>query len=132
MTKFFNKFKKSCFWPIFGPFSHLGQNFFSPESPLSRTISHGFLAPCQNSEKTNDTLPRTDRRTNRPYFIGPFRLPPGVQKEILSCNKKHISSYIKDVQLPEIVSDLKVCLGRARLSCTNFTWSILEYLNPNN
>ena len=22
---------------------------------------------------------RTDRRTERPYFIGPFRLPPGVQ-----------------------------------------------------
>ena len=23
---------------------------------------------------------RTDGRMDRPYFIGPFRLPPGVQK----------------------------------------------------
>ena len=23
---------------------------------------------------------RTDRRTERPYFIGPFKLAPGVQK----------------------------------------------------
>ena len=25
---------------------------------LSRTTSYGFLAPCQNLEKTNDTIPR--------------------------------------------------------------------------
>ena len=31
---------------------------------LSRTTSHGFLASCQNFEKTNDTIPRKlpDRR----------------------------------------------------------------------
>ena len=29
------------------------------ENPaLSRTTSYGFLAPCQNLEKTNDTIPR--------------------------------------------------------------------------
>ena len=50
------------------------------------TTSYGFLALCQNSEKTNDTIPRKrlDRRTDRPYFIGPFRLPPGVQKADIS------------------------------------------------
>ena len=49
---------------------------------LSGTTSYGFLAPYQNSEKTNDTIPRKgpDRRTDRPYFIEPFRLSPGVQK----------------------------------------------------
>ena len=60
MIKFFNKFKKTCFWPIFGPFSQfLGQNFFSPENrDLSHTASCGFLAPCQNLEKTKDKIPR--------------------------------------------------------------------------
>ena len=66
-TKSFNKFKKPCFWSIFGPFSQtLGQKIF-PENPaLSYTTSYGFLAPYQNSEKTNDTIPRKrlDRKTN--------------------------------------------------------------------
>ena len=45
MTKFFNKFKNSCFGPVLSP-------------GLSRTTSYGFLAPCQNLEKTNDALSR--------------------------------------------------------------------------
>ena len=33
MTKFFNKLKKPCFLPIFGPFSQfLGQKHFFPEN----------------------------------------------------------------------------------------------------
>ena len=44
------------FWsifPIFGP----KKNF--PENPTpSLTTSYRFLAPCQNLEKTNDTIPR--------------------------------------------------------------------------
>ena len=50
----------------------------------SGTTSHEFLAPCQNLEKTNDSIPRkcldrrkdrrmdgsTNRRTSSPYFIG--------------------------------------------------------------
>ena len=90
MTKFPNKFKKPCFWPILGPFSQFwGQKKFSWKIQLSRTTSYGFLAPCKNLEKVNDTIQRkcpdrqTDRwkdgRANRPCFIGPFRLPPGVQ-----------------------------------------------------
>ena len=87
MTKFFNKFKKP-FLAIFVPFSQFfGQEIFF------RTTSYGFLASCQDFEKTNDTIPRKppDRRkdgrtdgqkdgsTNRPYFIEPFCLPQGVQ-----------------------------------------------------
>ena len=65
MTKSSNKFKNPCFWPFLGPFSHLlGQKIF-PENPiLPRTTSYGFLAPRQNLEKINDTIPRKcpDRR----------------------------------------------------------------------
>ena len=101
MKKFFNKFQKPYFWPIFGPFSQfLGQkNFFLENAALSHTTSYGFLAPCQNLEKTNYTIPRKrldrrkdgwkDRRmegqnngrTDRPYSIGPFQLSPGVHEE---------------------------------------------------
>ena len=62
MTKFFSKFKKPCFWPIFPIF---GAKFvFLENLAPSRTTSYGFLAPCQNLEKTNDTIPRKrpDRR----------------------------------------------------------------------
>ena len=62
MIKSFNKFKK----PVFGPFLVYFPKFFSPENPaLSHTTLYGFLASCQNSEKTNDAIPM---------------LPPGVQK----------------------------------------------------
>ena len=56
----FNKFKKSNFWSIFGPFSQFfGQQFFFTENlALSRTISYGFLAPWQKVEKTKDEIPR--------------------------------------------------------------------------
>ena len=73
------------FWSIFTSFG--AKNFF-PENPaLSRTTSYKFLALCQNSEKTKDTIPKKllDRRTDRPYFIGPFWLLQGVQKETAMC-----------------------------------------------
>ena len=67
MTKFSNKLKKPCFWPILGLFFPvLGLQKF-PENPaLPRTTSYEFLAPCQASEKANDTIPRkrVDRRTD--------------------------------------------------------------------
>ena len=76
MTKCFNKFEKSCFWPIFdpfGPFSQIFglQNVFQ-RIRLSRTISYEYVAPCKNLEKTNDTTPRncldrgTGGRTDKP------------------------------------------------------------------
>ena len=85
MTTFLSKIKKPCFESNFGPFSQFLEIFW--EIQPSCTTSHWFLAPCQNLEKTNDTIPRKhlvrwkDRRKDRPYFIGPFRLPPGVQKK---------------------------------------------------
>ena len=55
--------------PVFGPFltyflNFLGKNFFLESPTLSRTTSYGFIASCQNLEKTNDTIPgkRPDRR----------------------------------------------------------------------
>ena len=88
MTKFFNILKKPCFWPIFPNF---GTKFYFLENPaLSRTTSYGFLASCQDLEETNDTIQRKhlgrrkDRRTDRPYLIGPFQLMPGVQKHNLN------------------------------------------------
>ena len=49
MTKFFNKFKNPCFWSIF---PILGAQ------RLCHANLYRFLAPCQNLEKTNDTIPR--------------------------------------------------------------------------
>ena len=59
MTTLFNEFKKPCFlahfWSIFPIFG---------AKKNSRTTSYGFLAPYQNLEKTNNTIPRKrpDRR----------------------------------------------------------------------
>ena len=63
MTKFSNKFKKPCFWPIFPIFG--AKKIFLENPALSRTTSYGFLAPCQNLEKVNDTIQRKhpERRT---------------------------------------------------------------------
>ena len=91
MTKFSNKLKKPCFWSILGPFSQFwGKKKMFLENPaLSGTTSYEFLALCQISEKTKDTIPRKhldrrmDIRTDRPYFIGPFWLPLGVQKRCI-------------------------------------------------
>ena len=62
MTKFFNILKNTIlkvfahFWSIF---PILGAKKIFPENlALSRTTSYGFLAPCQNLEKTHDTIPR--------------------------------------------------------------------------
>ena len=52
---------------------------------VSQANSYGFLALCQNLEKTNDTIPRKcrnrwkgnqkDRRVDRPYITGYRTLP---------------------------------------------------------
>ena len=86
MTKFFNKSKNPAFGPFLVHFPNFGGKFFLPENlTLSRTASYGFPKPCPNLQKTNDRILRkclerkTDGRMDRPHFIGPFRLPPGVQ-----------------------------------------------------
>ena len=85
MTKFFNKFKKLPFLVHFPNF--WGKIFFPENPPLSHKTSYWFLAPCQNLENSNQKRldkpkdGRKDGRMDRPYFIGPFWLPPGVHKE---------------------------------------------------
>ena len=70
-------------FPIFGA------KIFPENPPLSRKSSYGFLSLCQNSEKKLQINSNRRKfqiaiggkggRTARPYFIGPFRLPPRVQ-----------------------------------------------------
>ena len=73
MTKFFNIFKENLFLAHFCLiFQFSGQKKFFLENPaLSRTTSRGFLAPCQNLEKTNDTIvrKRLDRRKDRQTLL---------------------------------------------------------------
>ena len=66
MIKCFNKIRKPCFWSIFGPFSKFwGQNKKFLENPAMSSLTfYGFLATCQNLEKTNDAiLKKTPRQT---------------------------------------------------------------------
>ena len=45
---------------VFGPFSQFlwQKNFFLENPAVSCTTSYGFLESSQNSEKTNNTIPR--------------------------------------------------------------------------
>ena len=66
--KIFSIFKNPIlthFWPTFPVLG--ANNFFLGNPALSRTTSYGFLASCQNLEKTNDTIPRKhlDRQDGR-------------------------------------------------------------------
>ena len=59
MTTFFNIFKK----PVFGIFLAYfpifeAKTIFLEILALSHITSYGFLASCQNLEKTKDTIPR--------------------------------------------------------------------------
>ena len=58
MTKFSNKLKKAWSWPILALFPNFGAKKNFSQKALSGTTSYVFLAPCQISEKTNDTIPR--------------------------------------------------------------------------
>ena len=97
MTKYFNKFKKPCFWLIFGQFSQiLQQKFFFQKIQLCHTQLHlGFQYHAKIQKKINiqfqedawsegQTEGWKNGRTNRLYFIGPFQLLPEVQ---ISCVK---------------------------------------------
>ena len=71
MTKFFFKSKL----PIFNPFPNFfWQIFFFPKIKLSWKTSYGFLAPFQNSEKSNNQIPRKhpnklqEERRDKPPF----------------------------------------------------------------
>ena len=64
MTKFSKKLKKNLFLAHFPNF--FGKKIFSENLAPSSTTSHGILAPCQISERTNDAIPRKllDRWSN--------------------------------------------------------------------
>ena len=76
--------KKSCFWPIFGPFSQICQG--------NLAVRCNFIwvsSTMPKFRKNHDTIPRkcldwrTDRRMDRPYFIAPFWLLTGIKKKFL-------------------------------------------------
>ena len=89
------------FWLIFLIF--WAKIFFLENPAQPRTTIYGFLASCQNLEKPNDTIPRkrpgrrkggrTDGRTGRPYFIGPFRLTP--EDQLWRKAKRLLSDKVK-------------------------------------
>ena len=100
MTKFFNKFTKTLFlaqfWSIF---QFLGAKiFFLQKIWLSCTTS--YLAPCQNLEKTNNTIPRKrqDGRNDEQTLF--HRTPPATARgpKILLNSKKVGPSLIRMIQ----------------------------------
>ena len=114
MTKCFNKFKKPYFWPIFGPFSDFRAKTFFPENPaLSCTTSYGFLASCQNSEKTNDTTisrkrlgRRTDGRTKGrtdPILQDSSGYRRGSNNEFITTRKFYIRTLNLDLNQGNIM-----------------------------
>ena len=97
MTKFFNKFKKPCFWPIFGQF--LTQKYFSGKSACHAQLHMGFQYHAKIQKKTNHKTPRQAkgrkdrqkdiRKDDRPDFKGPFQLLPWVQQHTIQNNIVH-------------------------------------------
>ena len=97
MTKFFNKFKKPCFWPIFGQF--LTQKYFSGKSGCHAQLHMGFQYHAKIQKKTNHKTPRQakgqkdrqkdTRKDDRPDFKGPFQLLPWVQQYTIQNNIVH-------------------------------------------
>ena len=61
---------------------------FSENLGLSCATLHGALTPCRVSGKSNKPISRklpdrrTDGRTDRPEFIGPFQPWPEVQSKL--------------------------------------------------
>ena len=83
MTKFLFKFKKTLFLAYFWSISPKKV----PPPRNSGSVMHNSIRvsrTCQNSEKSNDPIPRKhpdrwqDGRMDRLYFTGSFQLPPGI------------------------------------------------------
>ena len=78
MTKFFNKFKKFCSWPIFGPFSQ-----------FSKKLMIRF------QENT-----RTGGRADELYYIGFFWLHPGFQQDFkINSSKERFTLEIDNEKM---------------------------------
>ena len=97
MTKFSNKLKKPCFLAHFRPILPIlgAKKIFLQNPALSRTTSHGILAPCENLEKLMTQFQenartdgrkdgrmdgRMDGRTDgQTLFYRTLQVPQGVQ-----------------------------------------------------
>ena len=93
MTTFFNIFKKPKKIPIFWV-----KNVFLENPALSRTTSSGFLASCQNLEKTNNKIPRKcpDRRKDRPQKDQEYCCIETVK---LTCKTGYVGVLILPIEL---------------------------------
>ena len=91
MTQFSNKFKKLCFWPIFLPIFG-AKRIFLENPALSRTTSYGFLVPCQNLEKDNDTIQRKCPDKRMEGRTDPISLPATAEGPISFCLKSTIKA----------------------------------------
>ena len=113
MTKSSNKFRKPCFWPFLDPFFQFwGQKNFSRKSGFA---THNFIwvsSPMPKLRQINDTIPRKcpdrqkDGRTDRPYFIGPFRPKPEIQKLQIMFNL--ITNVVKCFFFYHLVSKISL------------------------
>ena len=77
----------------FGP--HLRKYILAHNSGKSGSAAHNFTwVTTPRKHQDRRMWEWIDGRTDRPYFIGPFRLPPGVQKHY-SWLKKSILRWEK-------------------------------------
>ena len=69
----------------------MGQKRFSWKTQLSHTTSYGFLAPCQNLEKVNDTVQRKP--------VGITCAPVGITSTslslVFSINNEILQKHLK-------------------------------------
>ena len=99
------------FWPFSVIFARWG--FFPKIPALSHITRYGPLTPCSISEKTNEAIlrklmdRRKDGRTDRPYFIGPFRprraasvLSPDAQNRAFAKNRSCIKILETTLSIP--------------------------------
>ena len=88
MTKCFYKFKKPCFWSILqilgakhfsGKSGSDTHNFIRVSSTMPKFRKKLMIQFQENVRTDRRTEGQSDRRTGRPYLIGPFRLRLMVQ-----------------------------------------------------
>ena len=103
MTKYFNKFKNSTFWPIFGKiFPILGGKYIFQKIWLSHTTQ--FLESCQNLEKINIIpIKFPNKQKDRSYIIGPLQQLLGIQQGNIKCMLSKFPMYLKG-NLPNVVA----------------------------
>ena len=84
------------------------KKIFLENPALSHTTSYGFLAPCQNLEKVNDTIQRKrpdrrkDRRTDGQTLF--YRTLPttaeGSKNRVEETNNEEWTRYLTSTDLP--------------------------------